>query len=66
MKEKIVLVSRELPYDDGEGEPEKELITADLCERCDKPIDNGCECYSCCGDLLDEDIRICPTCKEWC
>ena len=23
------------------------------------------ECfYSCCGDELDQDIRICPTCKE--
>ena len=20
--------------------------------------------YSCCGDKLDQDIRICPTCKE--
>tara|TARA_R110000772_G_scaffold184013_1_gene295130 strand:+ start:751 stop:981 length:231 start_codon:yes stop_codon:yes gene_type:complete len=20
--------------------------------------------YSCCGDELDQDIRICPTCKE--
>lgn len=29
--------------------------------------DNGyCnECfYSCCGDELDQDIRMCPTCKE--
>jgi len=22
--------------------------------------------YSCCGDILDEDIRICPTCCEHC
>ena len=21
---------------------------------------------SCCGDILDEDIMICPTCKEHC
>ena len=21
---------------------------------------------SCCGDVLDEDIMICPTCKEHC
>jgi len=20
--------------------------------------------YSCCGDILDDDIMICPTCKE--
>ena len=22
--------------------------------------------YSCCGDVLDEDYMICPTCKEHC
>tara|TARA_R110000765_G_scaffold411019_1_gene509934 strand:+ start:240 stop:443 length:204 start_codon:yes stop_codon:yes gene_type:complete len=27
----------------------------EICEDC---------FYSCCGDELDQDIRICPTCKE--
>jgi len=27
----------------------------EICEEC---------FYSCCGDELDQDIRICPTCKE--
>jgi len=22
--------------------------------------------YSCCGDVLDKDIMVCPTCKEHC
>lgn len=22
--------------------------------------------YSCCGDILDKDLMICPTCKEHC
>lgn len=22
--------------------------------------------YSCCGDLLNKDIPLCPSCKEWC
>ena len=28
---------------------------SEICEDC---------YYSCCGDELDQDIRICPTCKE--
>ena len=28
---------------------------SEICEDC---------FYSCCGDELDQDIRICPTCKE--
>ena len=27
----------------------------EICENC---------FYSCCGDELEQDIRICPTCKE--
>lgn len=27
----------------------------EICEEC---------FYSCCGDELEQDIRICPTCKE--
>ena len=37
----------------------------ELCEYCDE-LPDDCECYSCCGDLLDEDYRICPTYKEHC
>lgn len=25
-----------------------------------------CEMYSCCGDVLDKDRMLCPTCKEHC
>ena len=28
---------------------------SEICEEC---------YYSCCGDELNQDIRICPTCKE--
>jgi len=28
---------------------------SEICEEC---------FYSCCGDELNQDIRICPTCKE--
>jgi hypothetical protein len=24
------------------------------------------EWYSCCGDVLDHDVPMCPSCKEWC
>jgi len=35
-----------------------EEIQEDETEICD-------ECFfSCCGDELDQDLRICPTCKE--
>ena len=34
-------------------------------EEIAEEIDYCFECfYSCCGDELDQDIRICPTCKE--
>lgn len=29
-------------------------------------IENKSEWYSCCGDVLDKDIPMCPSCKEWC
>jgi hypothetical protein len=29
-------------------------------------IINASTFYSCCGDILDKDIMICPTCKEHC
>ena len=41
------------------------ITEEDLCEYCGL-LPDECDCYSCCGDLLDEDIRICPTCKEHC
>tara|TARA_R110000737_G_scaffold313318_1_gene322833 strand:+ start:713 stop:913 length:201 start_codon:yes stop_codon:yes gene_type:complete len=51
------------------NEPEQEKCT--LChndltpEEIAEEIDYCFECfYSCCGDELDQDIRICPTCKE--
>lgn len=28
----------------------------EICENC---------FYSCCGDELNQDVRICPTCKEY-
>jgi hypothetical protein len=27
---------------------------------------NASDFYSCCGDILDKDLMICPTCKEHC
>jgi predicted CXXCH cytochrome family protein len=46
----------------------------ELCELCHNELEESdikadskfCEecSYSCCGDELDQDIRICPTCKE--
>ncbi len=29
-------------------------------------IERKADKYSCCGDILDEDIMMCPTCKEHC
>ena len=29
-------------------------------------IENRADQYSCCGDILDKDYMICPTCKEHC
>ncbi len=29
-------------------------------------IERKADKYSCCGDILDEDYMICPTCKEHC
>tara|TARA_B110000967_G_scaffold119483_1_gene122177 strand:- start:577 stop:777 length:201 start_codon:yes stop_codon:yes gene_type:complete len=47
---------------------------AERCTLCDndltseevsEEIDYCFDCfYSCCGDELNQDIRICPTCKE--
>ena len=31
-----------------------------------KEIYNASDIYSCCGDILDRDYMICPTCKEHC
>ena len=31
-----------------------------------RDIENKSEWYSCCGDVLDKDTPLCPTCKEWC
>ena len=51
------------------NEPETQTCT--LCgtdldsEEIAEEIDYCFECfYSCCGDELNQDIRICPTCKE--
>jgi hypothetical protein len=29
-------------------------------------ICDAADMYSCCGDILDKDYMICPTCKEHC
>jgi hypothetical protein len=29
-------------------------------------IENAANIYSCCGDLLDKDYMMCPTCYEHC
>ena len=29
-------------------------------------IENQSNIYSCCGDILDKDYMICPSCKEHC
>lgn len=29
-------------------------------------LENVAEWISCCGDVLDHDVPMCPTCKEWC
>ena len=29
-------------------------------------IENSADIYSCCGDILDKDYMICPSCKEHC
>jgi hypothetical protein len=31
-----------------------------------KDIERKANKYSCCGDVLDDDYMICPTCKEHC
>ena len=58
------------PIEWDEQEPQRctlchdELTNEEITEQDDdhKYCDN---CFfSCCGDELDQDIRICPTCKE--
>ena len=50
---------------------EPEAISCEFCgndldaEEIAEEIDYCFDCfYSCCGDELNQDIRICPTCKE--
>ena len=46
---------------------ETEVIKCTLCHNDleAEEIDYCFECFfSCCGDELNQDIRICPTCKE--
>mgnify|MGYP003673397008 FL=1 len=58
-------------------DPTENTEDAILCEFCGNDLDaeeieeqeddvKYCfDCfYSCCGDELDQDIRMCPTCKE--
>ena len=44
----------DIDFDDFEiGDPAHKI-----CERANQ--------YSCCGDILDKDYMICPTCQEHC
>ena len=44
-----------------EQDDHNDLDTEEIAEE----IDYCFECfYSCCGDELDQDVRMCPTCKE--
>jgi hypothetical protein len=58
------------PIEFNEPEPEKctlchnDLGNEEIAEQDDdNKYCNECF-YSCCGDELDQDVRICPTCKE--
>ena len=29
-------------------------------------LEDVADWVSCCGDILDHDVPLCPSCKEWC
>lgn len=51
-----------------DGEYSGSSIDTDEVELTDtaKDIERKADYYSCCGDILDKDIMICPTCHEHC
>ena len=58
-------------YGNDPNDYDKETEKCKLChndldaEEIAEEIDYCFDCFfSCCGDELDQDIRICPTCKE--
>jgi len=65
MKDTINIWTPELPDGYGAFDEAQNQTEEDFCEYCGL-LPEQCECYSCCGDLLDKDIMICPTCKEHC
>ena len=43
------------------NETEDEL---QYCEQCGEDLPKEHTCFSCCGDEIDEDTQLCPTCLE--
>ena len=63
LQENLDKIDRELVDDPDKFIP---YIKGDYCDRCQEhKTDEEHVCLSCCGDdISDEDIQICPTCKE--
>ena len=36
----------------------------EYCEQCDEDLPKEHTCLSCCGDEIDDDTQLCPTCLE--
>jgi len=34
------------------------------CEQCDEDLPKEHTCLSCCGNEIDDDTQLCPTCLE--
>ena len=44
---------------------EKELEEHfEYCEQCGEDLPKEHTCFSCCGDEIDDDTQLCPTCLE--
>jgi len=54
-----------IQFNGDEGTYEIEFDEFDIGDSIET-IQNGANLYSCCGDILDRDYMICPTCKEHC
>ena len=57
--------SQTVSFSTSEGDFECELENFEIGDTL-ADIQTRSDQYSCCGDILDPDYMICPTCKEHC
>jgi hypothetical protein len=62
--EDIEVMNEEVWFVNDEGL--ESSIPIDELDLDDKDSLNKAKCYSCCGEVLDMDIRLCPVCLEHC